>query len=663
MSARDRMRAAERDGGGDGDSDSDSGGSGGTDTDQDLAESVGSVTRDRGGAGAGGGDEPSAGLGSGDDGDSGGADTDPGGSDPGGDASSPGSSPGGSSPPPADVGGPGSVDDTGTDATDPGDAPSAQQPETGTDTPNIEGGDQRLFNEAAEQQRERVDVALQSGGDQRLRNQATPNIEGGDARLFAEERELRREAAADEEFGDVAIENPLTGNRVEEDLDRASDAFQDRAPGVIRRTATIGTPVGTVGTARARDDPTAGARGAFPDALADTADPFELASGAKEVAEFAATQPTRLLAPPGAGGEQNEFGQDVQDRVASIATQTAESATESPIEFAVETGTSLLAGSGAATAGRRATSVARDRAPDVRTRISDELDVARALRDNDRAMANFPDQRTIEREAIETPDSDLDRLESEVGEQSLRDRARQRLPPREEFPSDAAYRRELEALEERLARSELEEIAEETQQQSTRSDLDGQQTAGSQRGGRGQQREAEAVLDRDPDTDSLFAETGTATAATGDQLEAEATAQQSGTVGLADDLARGQVGVELGDSIETGLSEDITADQTTDQTIGQTTDTVGSQTTTGTTTTTTATTTATQPPATATATASLFGGGGGARDPDAPRDDPDPLGASDDEPDESLLGVRDVEFVLDPDPLGDGDGGGGGSLL
>jgi len=189
------------DGGGD-----DSGGGGGG------GSSSGSVTRDRGGAGAGGGGETTAGLGSGDD-DSGGggssdrrgaptpedddlADTptnimvDPGpkggatvGVTVGGDTDSSGS-PGGATPPPSDSGG-GSV------------GPSRQDRDDREATsPNIEGGDQRLFNEAAEQRRDRARSAAQSGGDQRL---------------FTEAAQQQREAGTDEQFGDIPIENPLTG--------------------------------------------------------------------------------------------------------------------------------------------------------------------------------------------------------------------------------------------------------------------------------------------------------------------------------------------------------------------------------------------------------------------------------------------------------------------
>jgi len=203
---------------------------GGSDDSDSGGGSVGSVTRDRGGAGAGGGGEPTAGLGSGDD------------------DSSSGGGPSDPSNAPSATPAPGS-DDGGRDAGDPADAPSAtpapgaaeqgvetggavdrvvdaaagleqdvvdrfpsldgsdvrveragnqltaELTESGRDqfTASPQGGDARLFTEAGEIQQGRAISAAQSGGDQRLRNQATPNIEGGDQRLFNEAAQQQRQ--------------------------------------------------------------------------------------------------------------------------------------------------------------------------------------------------------------------------------------------------------------------------------------------------------------------------------------------------------------------------------------------------------------------------------------------------------------------------------------
>jgi hypothetical protein len=506
-----------------------------------------------------------------------------------------GGSPGGSTPPTGDVGGPDTVDDTGAGDSDPRNAPSAQQPETGTDTPNIEGGDQRLFNEAAEQRRDRQQSAAQSGGDQRLRNEATPNIEGGDQRLFNEAAEQRR---PEEQFGDDPVQNPVTGNRLETDLQGLSDRFQSGATDALRSVSARPDRTG-VSTVR--------------QTAVETADPFELALAAKEGVEFVGDVRDRVPADDISNQERldaladgelpesdsrESFVDDVEERTGAIARGTVDRATSSPGEFGLEVATGFVGGTVAASAARRGTQVARS--ADVS--VADELDAVRTFARDDRAMADFPDQRTITREETVTRQSDLDRLETAVEDMTLRDRARQRLPPREEFESDAAFQRELDALEQRLAERELEEIAEDTdadaatqQGDGLLDDLQDEQTPGTQRRGRGRQREAEATVDRDSEGLLTDVAAGT-TAATGTQLEAEATqvAGQQGAVGASLGL---QQGTQLNQGIQTDLADDVSVGISADTTAGQPTDTIGGQQTTtqtGTQTTTTTTTTTTR---------------------------------------------------------------------
>ena len=181
---------------------------------------------------------------------------------------------------------------------------------------------------------------------------ASGAIEGGDVRLVIEDTQSRarqQTQQTNEQFGDIAIENPITGNRVEEDLDNAADAFRDRASGVVQRTGTIGTPVGLAET-RSADEVTEGLQGQVAESTIRLANVPQLAAEGKEVAEFAATQPQRAATEP------REFGSDVQQRTTAIAETTAERAQDRPAEFAIGTTVGLL---GAAGAGRAVGSATR----------------------------------------------------------------------------------------------------------------------------------------------------------------------------------------------------------------------------------------------------------------------------------------------------------------
>jgi hypothetical protein len=317
------------------------------------------------------------------------------------------------------------------------------------------------------------------------------------------------------------------------------------------------------------------------------------------------------------------FVEDVQERSGTIRQATAERVRTSPLEFGLEVGTGFPTGTAAASGARR---VARGaRLPDVNLGLEQRR--VRTFLDDDRGMANFPEQRTITR----TAEGDLDRLAAEVDEMSLRDRARQRLPPREEFESEAAFQRELDALEQRLIQRELDELAEDTDTDTATQQVDSgldsrqtQQTASTQRPGRGRQREAESMADRDlddlgdqrmdsgqqrgrgrqraadttadRDLNGILTDVAAGTAAaSGTQLDAEATqlAGQQTDIGAVVDL---QQGTQVAEGIQTQLADDLTTTTTADtladqQTTTQTTTQTGTQTTTTTGATTTGTTT------------------------------------------------------------------------
>ena len=215
-------------------------------------------------------------------------------------------------------------------------------------------GKTELRRRAVEQQRE--DAERQARLDRRQQSRdADPRgsgLEGGDQRLFNEAREQRRqEAAQEEQFGDVEITNPITGNRVEDDLDNAADAFRDRASGVVQRTGAVGTPgvAGLAGT-RDRSEVTDGLQGQVAESTIRLANVPQLAAEGKEVAEFAATQPQRAASAP------EEFTSDVEQRSTAIARATAQRARENPAEFAIGTTVGLV---GAAGAGRAVGSATR----------------------------------------------------------------------------------------------------------------------------------------------------------------------------------------------------------------------------------------------------------------------------------------------------------------
>jgi len=165
-----------------------------------------------------------------------------------------------------------------------------------------------------------------------------------------------------EQFGDIPIENPLTGNRLEDDLDSAADDFQDAGETVLSnlgRTQPAPVTVGVAGT-RTPDETTSGIRGAGAESAINALSPPAVIRDAKEAAEFGivrgdeiAQETTEPLADLLAGNEvatETELQQDVQQR----ANLVGEAAAENPQETAASVAGGLVGGAAGGFAASRA---------------------------------------------------------------------------------------------------------------------------------------------------------------------------------------------------------------------------------------------------------------------------------------------------------------------
>jgi len=244
--------------------------------------------------------------------------------------------------------------------------------------------------------------------------ESDPSIEGGDARLAIESTDQSSQQPENtEEFGDIAVNNPLTGNRVEEDLKNAADAFRNEAQGVIRRTGTVGTPVGTAG-ARPSDEVTDGLQGQVAESTIRLANIPQLASEGKEIGEFAVTQPQRAVT------DTDEFISDVTERSTEIAESTATRAEENPAQFAIGTTVGLVGAAGAGrfvgSATRRASGGRVDLGSDLSGRTAQRVsETTRRLGDSTRSAtgqaANAVRRRTPEVRVERDPDAGLVEIE------------------------------------------------------------------------------------------------------------------------------------------------------------------------------------------------------------------------------------------------------------
>ncbi|ELZ76078.1 hypothetical protein C456_04600 [Haloferax volcanii DSM 14919] len=155
---------------------------------------------------------------------------------------------------------------------------------------------------------------------------------------------IEKQPERTEQFGDIPVENPLTGNRVEDDLENKSAQYRAATDPVIEYiTEGAETPI----SASAMGDPF------NPDLVRGNArqvrnflDPFALAVGAKEAGEFAVTQPNRILMGDGPG-----FAQDVSERGSLAVSAFTKAANENPADLAgsVLGGAAIGALGGAAT--------------------------------------------------------------------------------------------------------------------------------------------------------------------------------------------------------------------------------------------------------------------------------------------------------------------------
>lgn len=288
------------------------------------------------------------------------------------------------------------------------------------------------------------------------------------------EQGQRRVAPSQERFGDIPVDSPVSDNRLETDLRRADAAFRDR---VADPAGDIAAGVFETANPGASESGTELVRGGVQGA-GEVISPAGIALEAKEIGEFVATQPDRVfntpddesietrgsISPVGSAAQRltanegrQEFAADVEARGSQTAAAGAEAVREGDVEAIGSTAggvatASLLGGAAARRipgvrgsdvtgqtlqAGARATRGASDRVNQA----------ARQLARDDRAMGRIPDdgqititrttQRDAEADARGDVDVDTDSLSS------VEQRARERTPPREEFNTDAEFRREL----------------------------------------------------------------------------------------------------------------------------------------------------------------------------------------------------------------------------
>lgn len=323
----------------------------------------------------------------------------------------------------------------------------------------------------------------------------------------------RKTAPSREEFGDVPVQNPLSDNRVETDLRREDDRFNSK----------IAEPLGG-GAGEVFDtlNPTASDKGTElvaggVEGAASVASPAGLALDAKEIGEFAVTQPSRvftgsrepvaetdgLVTQLGSGDDARaDFRADTQDRgerVATAATTAVKEGDARAIGTAVG-GIAAASIGGAKIAGRVPGTPDADivkTAPKRAARGSKSVFrkgkiASRRLAGDTRAQGEVP--RSVYRNnEFETSE----RVPDEVGEEtitiqkqrqradsddmaSVEQQARDQLPPEEEFPTRQEFDRELSARMNRIERRERgldrdasRETGQDTSQRTTQDSLDG----------------------------------------------------------------------------------------------------------------------------------------------------------------------------------------------
>ena len=285
-----------------------------------------------------------------------------------------------------------------------------------------------------------------------------------------------------ETFGDIPIQNPLTGNRLEDDLDHVAQELQNSAQTVFANLGRVQpTPV-TIGAAgtRTAEETTSGIRGAGLEGFINALNPAEIALDTKEIAEFAiergdevgeiVLQPTAdLLA-----GNQVDTTTELQNDLNTEASAIEEQARQNPaqatasviggIAGGVAGGFAAARGARGAIRGARsldldssdiadAVITAQQRSTGSMSSITGgDIDVVNDIFDRRLRFDGGREQKQIEKtEEIERERIDQDQLDELAQRQGLDDSisdieqtARRRLPPQREFETEGEFRRELE---------------------------------------------------------------------------------------------------------------------------------------------------------------------------------------------------------------------------
>jgi hypothetical protein len=316
-------------------------------------------------------------------------------------------------------------------------------------------------------------------------------------RRLAGRREAAQEQAEEETFGDIPIQNPLTGNRVQDDLDTIAGGFEDATETAFANLGRVQPTPGTlgVGGTRTADETTEGIRGAGLEGFIGSINPGEVARSVQETGEFFVTRGDEVgqeVLEPTAdllAGNEIDTSTELRRDLAGEGARAAEAARENPGETAagaIGGGVGGFAGGfAAAQVGRGALRGARNADVDVdvdlddvaeatlrgRQRgpgtssitggdidaINDILGPRQRFRQRREPGRDLPDeQEQIER----TEQIERDQERETVGEDTLEElarrqgiaddvseieqQARSRLPPQRAFDSDAEFQRELE---------------------------------------------------------------------------------------------------------------------------------------------------------------------------------------------------------------------------
>jgi hypothetical protein len=285
-----------------------------------------------------------------------------------------------------------------------------------------------------------------------------------------------------ETFGDIPIQNPLTGNRLEDDLGDVAGGFQKSAETVFANLGRVQpTPV-TIGTGSTRtaEETTSGIRGAGLESFIGALNPAEIALDTKEIAEFAikrgdevgeiALKPTADLLAGNQIDTTTELQNDLNTEVSILEEQARQNPAQTTasviggIAGGIAGGFAAARGARGAIRGARsldldssdivdAVITAQQRSTGSMSSITGgDIDVVNDIFDRRLRFDGGREQKQIEKtEEIERERIDQDQLDELAQRQGLDDSisdieqtARRRLPPQREFETEGEFRRELE---------------------------------------------------------------------------------------------------------------------------------------------------------------------------------------------------------------------------